>query len=161
MNYPAASSGVQTVFHDFSTIFPRFFHDLCQKSRNITDYQFLLIQPFLTSNRGKKLVLRAGMPLGVKTSSKSRRFSRYRFYTNTLLYSIHSSAWNEKWDLDGGFHTSAGNKWGKVFWSGQWCLLAGTMRRNGAVFKCQCAVRQRTGQRDWFSKPPDTPNIAR
>ena len=45
----------------FSTIFPRFFHDLCQKSRNITKYQFLLIQPFLASNQDKKLVLRAGL----------------------------------------------------------------------------------------------------
>jgi len=38
------------VFHDFFTFFPK-----------ITKYQFLLIQPFLTSNRGKKLVLRAGL----------------------------------------------------------------------------------------------------
>ena len=44
-----------------SNRFPRFFHDLCQKSRNITKYQFLLIQPFLASNLDKKLVLRAGL----------------------------------------------------------------------------------------------------
>ena len=32
-----------------------------KKSRNITDYQFLSIQPFLASNHDKKLVLRAGL----------------------------------------------------------------------------------------------------
>ncbi len=44
-----------------SNRFSRFFHDFFRKSRNITKYQFLLNQPFLTSNQDKKLVLRAGL----------------------------------------------------------------------------------------------------
>ena len=34
------------------------------------------------------------------------------------------------------------------------------MRRNGAEFECQCAIRQRAGQRDLLSEPPDTPTYS-
>ena len=71
------------------------------------------------------------------------------------------SAKTWEWGKNGPFSLFRGEKMGKglLRWNNG-ASKNGTMRRNGAKFECQCAIRQRAGQHDWLFQPPDTPNIA-
>ena len=71
------------------------------------------------------------------------------------------SAKTWEWGKNGPFSLFRGEKMGKglLRWNNG-ASKNGTVRRNGAKFECQCAIRQRAGQHDWLFQPPDTPNIA-